>query len=42
MSLSGKYATGSRPEEQEDVLAIGDPGSAEAHAQAPAQRLDVQ
>ena len=31
-----------RFEEQEDVLAIGDPGSAEAHAHAPAQRLGVQ
>ena len=29
-------------EEQEDVLAIGDPGSAEAHAHAPAHPLGVQ
>ena len=29
-------------EEQENVLAIGDPGSAEPHAHAPAQRLGVQ
>jgi hypothetical protein len=29
-------------EEQEDVLAIGDPGSAESYAHAPSQRLDVQ
>jgi hypothetical protein len=31
-----------RFEEHEDVLAICDPGSAEADAQAPAQRLGVQ
>src|SRR5262249_16993580 len=31
-----------RFEEQEDLLAIGDPGSPEAHAHAPTQRLDVQ
>src|SRR6516162_7015287 len=31
-----------RLEEQEDVLAIGDPDPAEAHAHAPAQPLDVQ
>ena len=29
-------------EEHEDVLAVGDPGSAEAHAHASAQRLGVQ
>jgi len=29
-------------EEQEDMLTIGDPDSPEAHAHAPAQRLDVQ
>jgi hypothetical protein len=29
-----------RFEEQEDMLAIGDPDSSEAHAHAPAQRLD--
>jgi hypothetical protein len=29
-------------EEQEGVLAIGDPDSAEAHAHAPTQRLSVQ
>jgi hypothetical protein len=28
--------------EQEDVLAIGDPVSAETHAHPPAQRLNVQ
>ena len=31
-----------RFEEEDDVLAIGDPGSAEAHAHAPVQRLGVQ
>ena len=30
-----------RLEEQEDTLAIGDPASAEAHAHAAAQRLDI-
>jgi hypothetical protein len=29
-------------EEQEDVLTIRDPGSAESYAHAPSQRLDVQ
>ena len=36
------YRIAARFEEQEDVLAIGDPDSPEAHAHAPAQRLDVQ
>jgi hypothetical protein len=31
-----------RLEEQEDILAIGDPDPPEAHAHAPAQTLDVQ
>ena len=31
-----------RLEEQEDVLAIGDPDSAETDAHSPAQRLNVQ
>jgi hypothetical protein len=31
-----------RLEEQEDVLAIGDPVSAETHAHSPPQRLKVQ
>jgi hypothetical protein len=31
-----------RLEEQEDVLAVGDPPPAEAHAPAPAQALDVE
>jgi hypothetical protein len=31
-----------RFEEQEHVLAIGDPDSPEVRAHAPAQRLDVQ
>jgi len=30
-----------RFEEQEHVLTVGDPNSAEAHAHAPAQRLNV-
>jgi hypothetical protein len=28
--------------EQNDVLAVGDPGSAEAHPHAPPQRLGVE
>jgi hypothetical protein len=36
------YRIAARFEQQEDVLAIGDPDSAEAHPHAPAQRLDVQ
>src|SRR5436190_23154247 len=36
------YRIAARLEEQDDVLAIGDPGSAETHAHAPAQRLGVQ
>jgi hypothetical protein len=36
------YRIAARFEEQEDVLAIGDPSSSEAHAHAPAQPLDVQ
>ena len=36
------YRIAARFEEQEDMLAIGDPNSPEAHAHAPAQRLDVQ
>ena len=31
-----------RFEEQQDVLAIGDPVSAETHAHPPTQRLNVQ
>ena len=31
-----------RLEEQEDVLAIGDPDSSEAHAHAPTQTLHIQ
>jgi hypothetical protein len=31
----------SRFEQQDDVFAIGDPASAEAHTHAPAQRLDI-
>jgi len=36
------YRIAARFEEEEDMLAIGDPDSPEAHAHAPAQRLDVQ
>jgi hypothetical protein len=31
-----------RFEEQDDLLTVGDPGSAEPHAHLSAQRLDVQ
>src|ERR1700733_7309974 len=36
------YRIAARFEEQEGMLAVGDPDSPEAHAHAPAQRLDVQ
>jgi hypothetical protein len=44
MSVSGKIRDriAARFEEQDDLLAVGDPGSAEPHAHPSAQRLDVQ
>jgi hypothetical protein len=36
------YRVAARFEEQEDLLAIGDPDSSEAHAHAPAQVFDEQ
>ena len=36
------YRIAARLEEQQDVLAIGNPDSSEAHAHAPTQRLDIQ
>ena len=36
------YWIAARFEEQDDVLAIGNPDTSEPHAHAPAQRLDVQ
>src|SRR6202012_1856340 len=36
------YRIAPRFEKYEDALTIGDPDSPEAHAHAPAQRLDVQ
>jgi len=41
MSVSGDRIA-ARFEEQDDLLAVGDPGSAEPDAHPSAQRLDVQ
>src|SRR5262249_54232325 len=36
------YRIATRLEQQEDLLTIGDPSIAEAHAHPPTQRLDIQ